>query len=98
MNGVNHAAYWAGTPQSFVDLHAVLPSNYSDSEASAIWTDGTTTLVVGGANNQTTQREEAMLWKLAPPPILTVTIAGKESVDMPVGTLNSVLKQAGLKK
>jgi predicted RNA binding protein YcfA (HicA-like mRNA interferase family) len=28
----------------------------------------------------------------------TVTIAGKESIDMPVGTLNSVLKQAGLKK
>jgi predicted RNA binding protein YcfA (HicA-like mRNA interferase family) len=28
----------------------------------------------------------------------TVTIAGKESVDIPIGTLNSVLKQAGLKK
>jgi predicted RNA binding protein YcfA (HicA-like mRNA interferase family) len=28
----------------------------------------------------------------------TVTIAGKESIDMPPGTLNSVLKQAGLKK
>jgi len=28
----------------------------------------------------------------------TVTIAGKEGVDMPPGTLNSVLKQAGLKK
>lgn len=28
----------------------------------------------------------------------TVTIAGKESIDMPAGTLNSVLKQAGLKK
>ncbi|MCC6824543.1 MAG: type II toxin-antitoxin system HicA family toxin [Acidobacteria bacterium] len=28
----------------------------------------------------------------------TVTIAGKESVDMPPGTLNNVLKQAGLKK
>jgi len=28
----------------------------------------------------------------------TVTIAGKESIDMPVGTFNSVLKQAGLKK
>ena len=27
----------------------------------------------------------------------TVTIAGKLSVDMPVGTQNSVLKQAGLK-
>jgi predicted RNA binding protein YcfA (HicA-like mRNA interferase family) len=28
----------------------------------------------------------------------TVTIAGKESVNVPIGTLNSVLKQAGLKK
>jgi predicted RNA binding protein YcfA (HicA-like mRNA interferase family) len=28
----------------------------------------------------------------------TVTIAGHPSVDMPPGTLNSVLKQAGLKK
>ena len=28
----------------------------------------------------------------------TVTIAGKLSVDVPPGTLNSVLKQAGLKE
>jgi len=28
----------------------------------------------------------------------TVTIAGKPSLDVPPGTLNSVLKQAGLKK
>ena len=28
----------------------------------------------------------------------TVTIAGRESIDVPKGTLNSVLKQAGLKK
>ena len=27
-----------------------------------------------------------------------VTIAGKESIDMPPGTLNNVLKQAELKK
>jgi predicted RNA binding protein YcfA (HicA-like mRNA interferase family) len=27
----------------------------------------------------------------------TVTVAGKPSVEMPPGTLNSVLKQAGLK-
>lgn len=27
----------------------------------------------------------------------TVTVSGKLSVDMPPGTLNSVLKQAGLK-
>ncbi|HEX2824939.1 MAG TPA: type II toxin-antitoxin system HicA family toxin [Burkholderiales bacterium] len=28
----------------------------------------------------------------------TVTVAGKPSIDMPAGTLNSALKQAGLKK
>ena len=28
----------------------------------------------------------------------TVTIAGKPGIDIPLGTLNSVLKQAGLKK
>ncbi|MCK4359483.1 MAG: type II toxin-antitoxin system HicA family toxin [Candidatus Cloacimonetes bacterium] len=27
-----------------------------------------------------------------------VTIAGKPSLDLPTGTLNSILKQAGLKK
>jgi predicted RNA binding protein YcfA (HicA-like mRNA interferase family) len=28
----------------------------------------------------------------------TVTVSGKLSVDIPIGTLSSVLKQAGLKK
>jgi predicted RNA binding protein YcfA (HicA-like mRNA interferase family) len=28
----------------------------------------------------------------------TVTVAGKAGVDIPLGTLNAVLKQAGLKK
>jgi predicted RNA binding protein YcfA (HicA-like mRNA interferase family) len=28
----------------------------------------------------------------------TVTVAGKNSVDVPPGTLNSILKSAGLKK
>ena len=28
----------------------------------------------------------------------TVTVAGKESIDVPPGTLNSILKQAGLKQ
>ena len=27
----------------------------------------------------------------------TVTVAGKPNVDIPVGTLNAILKQAGLK-
>jgi len=28
----------------------------------------------------------------------TVTVAGKQRIDVPPGTLNSILKQAGLKK
>ena len=28
----------------------------------------------------------------------TVTVAGKSGVDVPAGTLNAILKQAGLKK
>ena len=32
-----------------------------------------------------------------PDKIGTVTVSGKMSVDVPIGTLNSVLKQAGLK-
>ena len=28
----------------------------------------------------------------------TVTVAGKPSLDIPPGTLNAILKQAGLKK
>jgi predicted RNA binding protein YcfA (HicA-like mRNA interferase family) len=28
----------------------------------------------------------------------TVTVAGKPNVDLPPGTLNNILKQAGLKK
>jgi predicted RNA binding protein YcfA (HicA-like mRNA interferase family) len=28
----------------------------------------------------------------------TVTVAGKPNVDIPVGTLNNILKQAGLKE
>jgi predicted RNA binding protein YcfA (HicA-like mRNA interferase family) len=28
----------------------------------------------------------------------TVTVAGKPNVDIPPGTLNNILKQAGLKK
>ena len=28
----------------------------------------------------------------------TVTVAGKQALDVPIGTLGSILKQAGLKK
>ncbi len=60
------AALWTSTVASFVNLHALLPGEFSESEATAVWTDGTTTLVAGWATNTTTNRGEAMLWKLAP--------------------------------
>jgi len=33
-----------------------------------------------------------------PEKLVTVTVAGRPSVDVPPGTLNNVLKQAGLKR
>ena len=33
-----------------------------------------------------------------PTKVGTVTVAGKPSIEIPLGTLNSILKQAGLKK
>jgi hypothetical protein len=80
VNGAIHAAYWSGTARSFVDLHAVLPDNYSESDALAVWTDGLRTLVVGQAINRTTNATEAVLWKLTPPPVPTVAISGKKKV------------------
>lgn len=43
------------------------------------------------------ERKEAIVSSSIPKPE-TVTVAGKESLDLPRGTLNSILKQAGLKQ
>ncbi len=74
LGGRNYAALWTGTAASFVDLHAFLPGNYLDSQAQGVWTDGVTTLVVGKATNADPNREEAILWRLAPLPILLPTV------------------------
>jgi predicted RNA binding protein YcfA (HicA-like mRNA interferase family) len=50
--------------------------------------DGWFQVRVKGSHRQYHHREKAG----------TVTVAGRFSVDVPPGTLNSVLKQAGLKK
>jgi predicted RNA binding protein YcfA (HicA-like mRNA interferase family) len=50
--------------------------------------DGWFQVRVRGSHRQYHHREKAG----------TVTVAGKSRVDVPPGTLNSVLKQAGLKK
>lgn len=76
-SGGPRAALWSGSSPSFENLHDLLPSGYSESHAAAVWTDGTTTLVAGWARNTTVSRDEAILWKLAPRPLPTITLRGK---------------------
>lgn len=55
-----HACIWAGTAESCVDLSVFAPPNLEDTWAQGIWTDGTTTYVVGmgyGSRGYT-----ALLW------------------------------------
>ncbi|MGE0481326.1 MAG: kelch repeat-containing protein [Phycisphaerae bacterium] len=58
------AALWAGTPDSYVALHAHLPGEYSASAANdvEVGPDGAIT-VAGQAFNTLTQRYEAVLWR-----------------------------------
>ncbi len=63
--GVVHAGLWSGTAASWEDLSLVgLPGPFSESGATGIWTDGTTTYVVGwGWSTTPTNHFEALLWK-----------------------------------
>jgi hypothetical protein len=78
--GSLHAVIWSGTAASMVDLHSVLGTNYSESSARGIWTDGTTIRVVGGAT-YFNGMNHAMLWTVqglqppAPPPQFHVASA-----------------------
>lgn len=56
------ASLWTGTAASWVDLSAFLPAGYGESEANAIWTDGTTTIIAGRALKLSPFRDEAFLW------------------------------------
>jgi hypothetical protein len=61
-DGSEHAAFWHGTRESWVDLESFLPANYFGSNALGVWTDGQTIQVVGYARNDTLNRSEAILW------------------------------------
>jgi hypothetical protein len=63
VGGVNHACVWSGTAATWVDLHAFLPANFSQSAASQVWIDGGFAYVAGYGFNTTLGRNEAMLWK-----------------------------------
>lgn len=56
------AAFWHGTPESWVDLESFLSANYIGSNAFGVWTDGHTIQVAGAAYNNTLGRSEAILW------------------------------------
>lgn len=58
----NRAAMWAGSAASYVDLHALLPSDFFSSVAWGIDVNSTGVWIVGQGVNTTTSRIEALLW------------------------------------
>jgi hypothetical protein len=57
------AATWTGTVESFEDLHAYLPAEYTESTAFGVWHDANgTAYVVGSAYNAELERNEAVMW------------------------------------
>jgi hypothetical protein len=69
------AGIWSGTSASFVNLHTFLPSGYSQSEAFAVWTDGSSTRVTGWAFNIAESRNEAVVWTAVPEPATIASLS-----------------------
>jgi hypothetical protein len=82
------AAFWHGTPESWVDLESILPANYVGSNAFGVWTDGHTIQVAGTAYNSTLGRSEAILWiNTVPEPASVAVLA----IGLPVIALRRSL-------
>jgi hypothetical protein len=62
---IRHACVWNGTVESWVDLHTFLPQEFTNSQPTAIWTDGLSVYVVGQAVDMTAGRGEAVMWTKA---------------------------------
>lgn len=66
IDGAMRASLWnwtaPGVPWQWVNLHAFLPSNYTESYASGIWGDESHIYVVGWGRNNATGRDEALMW------------------------------------
>jgi hypothetical protein len=100
INGSTHAALWSGSAASFMDLQAVLGSDYTNSIASAVWTDGQTTYIAGQANpvSSATTTSHAILWTLVepptPPPLqIASTLIGGVNVSTLTWSNNGVSSQ-----
>ena len=70
-----HALLWSGTASSAVDLQSFLSSDYSDSIADGIDTNGN---IVGRATYVPTGQEHAILWSVVPEPgtVTLLTLGG----------------------
>jgi len=62
VGGRSHASLWSGTAASWVDLHQFLPTEFLESIAFGMSTDGLNTYVSGQGYNIVTLRTEALLW------------------------------------
>ena len=68
-----HAFVWSGTAGSGINLHSLLPGNYTTSLAFGI--DSATGNIVGLAHNGTLNRDEAVMWSPVPEPSSLVAIS-----------------------
>lgn len=80
--GVHRASLWRGTAESWEDLSLALPGSWGETTAFGIWSDTTTTYVVGHGYNLDTGRYEALLWTrpLDLPIPLTIQLDGNQVV------------------
>lgn len=62
INNNEHAGVWAGSANSFIDLHALLPAGYQVSGARCIWNDGLNEYIGGYAVRNSTTGPEAFYW------------------------------------
>jgi hypothetical protein len=77
------ASLWSGTAGSWFDLHRFLPPDFISSQAQALWTDGSTTLV-GGRAKTSGGEDHALLWVLL-----------RQTNSPPVASADTVERRAG---
>lgn len=63
INDNERAGVWAGSANSFIDLHALLPAGFQVSAATCIWNDGLNEYIGGYAVRNETTGPEAFYWK-----------------------------------
>ena len=66
IDSFHRAILWFGAADNYIDLQLELGSQYRDSEASSVWTDGNTILVAGRASDWPGNVHQ-MLWSIAVP-------------------------------